>query len=151
MTLWGWISSHRCSWMVVYVLCCNAHSNLIVVTMSCIGIVMHSLFVNCPDVIRLPSKLSIFHGEVTILVNYGPWSILSQLFTMYFKLCFLYLLQTTTKLIQGMFFICIHAFLLHHMFNPLISARPMRLTTSLYCWGKVFWLYCADSTLLWHR
>ena len=96
MTLWGWISSHRCSWMAVYVLCCNAQSNLIVFTMSCIGIVMHSLFVNCPAVIRLPSKLSIFHGEDTILVNCGPWSILLQFFTIYCKLYFLYLLQTTT-------------------------------------------------------
>ena len=91
MTLWGWISSHRCSWMAVYVLCCNAQSNLIVVIMSCIGIVMHSLFVNCPDVIRLPNKLSIFHGEDNILV-----SIILQLFTTYCKPCFLYLLQTTT-------------------------------------------------------
>ena len=47
-------------------------SNLIVVIMSCVGIVMHSLFVNCLDVIRLASKLSIFHGEDTILVNSGP-------------------------------------------------------------------------------
>ena len=96
MTLLGWISSHRCSWMVVYILCCNAHSNLIVFIMSCIGIVMHSLFVNCPDVIRLPSKLSIFHGEDTNLVNCGPWSILLQFFNIYCKVCFLYLLQTTT-------------------------------------------------------
>ena len=79
----------------LYVLCCNAHSNLIVVIVPCIGIVMHSLFVNCPDVIRSPSKLSIFHGEDTNLVNCGPWSILLQLFTIYCKLCFLYLLQTT--------------------------------------------------------
>ena len=82
--------------MAVYELCCNAHSNLIIVTMSCIVIVMHSLFVNCPDVIRLPINLSIFHGEDTILVNCGPWSILLQLFTIYYKLCFLYLLQITT-------------------------------------------------------
>jgi hypothetical protein len=26
MTSRGWIISHRCSWIMVYVLCCNAHS-----------------------------------------------------------------------------------------------------------------------------
>ena len=95
MILWGWISSHRCSWMAVYVLCCNAHSNRIVVIVPCIGIVMHSLFVNCPDVIRLPRKLFIFHGKDTNLVNYEPRSILLSLFTIYYKLCFFCLLGTT--------------------------------------------------------
>ena len=36
---------------------------------------------------------------------------------------------------------------LHHTSNPLFSARPVRLTTSLFCWGKVVWL-CAGSTFV---
>src|SRR3954451_7183976 len=28
--------------------------------------------------------------------------------------------------------------------NPLFSARPVRLTTSLSSWGRVIWLCCAD-------
>ena len=33
-------------------------------------------------------------------------------------------------------------------FNPLCSAKPMRLTTSLNSWGKVSWLFVTGSTLL---
>src|SRR3954463_9141472 len=59
-TLTGrWTISHRCSWMAVYVLCCNAriksHSNLL----TCIRLYS----VNCPSVICLPSMLYILYGE----------------------------------------------------------------------------------------
>src|SRR6185369_204232 len=47
--------------------------NTIVIIMSCICIVMRSLFVNCTAVICLPSMLVIFDGE-TPLVNCGPRS-----------------------------------------------------------------------------
>jgi hypothetical protein len=40
----GWIISHRCSWITVYVLCCNAQMNLIVIFMICTCIVIKSLF-----------------------------------------------------------------------------------------------------------
>src|SRR3954468_3486333 len=39
----------------------------------------------------------------------------------------------------------------HDTFNPLCSAKPVRLTTSLNSWGKVFWLFvcrfprCSDA------
>ena len=56
---------------------------------------MHSLFVNFPDVICFTSKLCIFDGEDTNLVKCGPRSILLPLFTIYCKLCFFCLLQTT--------------------------------------------------------
>jgi hypothetical protein len=39
----GWIISHRCSWIMVYVLCCIAQVNLIVIFMTCTCIVMYSL------------------------------------------------------------------------------------------------------------
>jgi hypothetical protein len=45
----GWIISHRCSWIMVYVLCCNAQINLIVIFMICTCIVMHSLFCQLPN------------------------------------------------------------------------------------------------------
>ena len=35
-----WTNSHRCSWITVYVSCCNAQLNLIVDTMTCTCIVM---------------------------------------------------------------------------------------------------------------
>ena len=95
MTLWGWIISHRCSWMAVNVICCNAQMNLIVVSMSRIGIVMHFLFVNYLAAICLTSMLFIFHGEDTTSELWT--SVLS--FTIDYnllKLCSLYLLQTNT-------------------------------------------------------
>jgi hypothetical protein len=45
----GWIISHRCSWITVYVLCCNAQMNLIVIFMTCTCIVMHSLCCQLPN------------------------------------------------------------------------------------------------------
>jgi hypothetical protein len=45
----GWIISHRCSWITVYVLCCNAQMNPIVIFMTCTCIVMHSLFFQLPN------------------------------------------------------------------------------------------------------
>ena len=35
-----WTNSHRCSWITVYVSCCNAQLNFIVDTMTCTCIVM---------------------------------------------------------------------------------------------------------------
>ena len=47
-----WIISHRCSWMAVYVFCCNAqsksHSDLL-------DISRYLYSINCPTVICLPS------------------------------------------------------------------------------------------------
>ena len=70
-------------------------SNLIVVFMSCIGIVMQSLFVNCPAVIRSPNMLFIFHGEDTTSELWTPVHSFT-LITIYCKLCSLYWLQTNT-------------------------------------------------------
>ena len=64
-------------WMAVCVLCRNAQVNLIVIIMTCMCIVMPSLFVNCPTVICSPNMLFLI-GE-TPLVNYGPRSILLHL------------------------------------------------------------------------
>ena len=61
-------------WIAVYVLCRNAQLNLTILIMSCMCIVMPSLFVNCPTVICLPNMLFLM-GE-TPLVICGPRSIL---------------------------------------------------------------------------
>jgi hypothetical protein len=54
MTSGGWIISHRCSWIMVYVLCCNALVNLIVILMI---FVRYLYSINCPTIICLPSML----------------------------------------------------------------------------------------------
>jgi hypothetical protein len=54
MTSGGWIISHRCSWITVYVLCCNVQVNLIVTLMT---FVRYIYSINCPTVICLPNML----------------------------------------------------------------------------------------------
>jgi hypothetical protein len=65
-----WIISHRCSWMAVYIFCCNAqsksHSDLL-------DISRYLYSINCPTVICLPSLCYLSYGE-TPLVNYGSRS-----------------------------------------------------------------------------
>jgi hypothetical protein len=50
----GWIISNRCSWIMVYVLYCNAQVNLIVILMTFVRLLYS---INCPTVICLPSML----------------------------------------------------------------------------------------------
>jgi hypothetical protein len=58
----GWIISHRCSWITVYVLCYNAQVNLIVILMTCECFIYS---VNCPTVIYLPSMLFILWRDTS--------------------------------------------------------------------------------------
>jgi hypothetical protein len=58
----GWIISHRCSWITVYVLCCNAQVNLIVILMTIVRLLYS---INCPIVICLPSMLFILWRDTT--------------------------------------------------------------------------------------
>ena len=57
-----WTNSHRCSWITVYVSCCNAQLNFIVDTMICTCIVM--LLSTC----QLPS-----YNLFTHHVSYLSW------------------------------------------------------------------------------
>jgi hypothetical protein len=75
----GWIISHRCSWITVYVLYCNAQVNLIVIFMTCTCIVIHSLFCQLPNCNLFTQHVIYLYGE-TLLVNYGPRSILLHLY-----------------------------------------------------------------------
>ena len=71
-------------------------SNLIVVIMSCIGIVMHSLFVNCPAVICSPNMLFIFHGEDTTSELWTPVHSFTFITQSAANYVLFYLLQTNT-------------------------------------------------------
>ena len=64
-----WIISHRRSWMMVYVLCCNAHIKSHSNCLRC----MNQCSINCPSVICSPNMSFICYGE-TPLVNCGPRS-----------------------------------------------------------------------------
>src|SRR3954469_8580867 len=82
-------------------------------------------YVNCPAVICLPNTI-LSCGE-TPLVNCGPRS---------FSLLLLYNLLLPVFSLQTILFP-------FDTINPLFSARPVGLTTSLSSWGKVIWLCCA--------
>ena len=86
---------------------------------------MHSLFVNCPAVICSPNMLFIFYGEDTTSELWTPIHsftliIQSTANTAFFHRAHYSLSFTANK----------HHFP-HYAFNPLFSAKPVRLTTSL--------------------
>jgi hypothetical protein len=62
MTFSGWIVSHRYSWITVYVLCCNAQVNLIVILITFVCLLYS---INFPNVICLPSMLFILWRDTT--------------------------------------------------------------------------------------
>jgi hypothetical protein len=64
---------------MVYVLCCNAQVNLIVIFMTCTCIVMHSLFFQLPNCNLFTQHVIYLYGE-TPLVNCGSQSILLHLY-----------------------------------------------------------------------
>ena len=97
--------------------------------MICMCMVMPSLFVNCPTVICSPNML-ILMGE-TPLVNCAPRSIL----------------LIEYNLLQYLFYCFLQTIIFHTIRLTLCYSKPVRLTTSLFRWGKVLWLCCAGSTL----
>ena len=113
------IISHRCSWMAVYVFCCNAqsksHSDLL--DISCL-----SLFYQLPNCNLFTQHVLYLYGE-TPLVNYG-----SQSFFYIDKIILFCLLTASTVLFNST--ANKHLFP-HYTVNPLFSAKSMRLTTSL--------------------
>jgi hypothetical protein len=109
MTSGGWIISHRCSWITVYVLCCYAQVNLIVIFMTCTCIAMHSLFCQLPNCNLFTQHVIYLYGE-TPLVNYGPQSILLHI---YYRLL-------STSII---YFLANEYLLPYDTFNPLFTAN----------------------------
>ena len=127
MITWRWIISHRCSWMAVYVLCCNAQSSLKGVKM--ISICMYCFLGVC----QLP-RCNLFTQHVIYLRRATS----SELWIP--VLLFTYNLQLFTAL-------CLlsanYYFFPFDTFNPLFSAKLVILTTSSQVGGRVTWLCCA--------
>jgi hypothetical protein len=119
----GWIISHRRSWITVYVLCCNAQVNLIVILMTCICIpcILYSVKSTCN---LFTQHVIYLYGE-TPLVNCGPRSILLHSY---------YCLLSTSII----YFLANKYLLPHDTFNPLFTAKLVRLTTSLQVGAKYF-------------
>jgi hypothetical protein len=107
-----WIISHRCSWMAVYVFCCNArsisHSDLL-------DISRYLYSINCPTVICLPSMLFYLWRDTT-----------SELWTPVLFPSYCYRLFTLFALFTLLaYFYC---FPLDTLIT-LVSSKPVRLTT----------------------
>jgi hypothetical protein len=129
------IISHRCSWITVYVLCCNVQVNLVVIFMTCTCIVMHPLFYQLPNcnlftqhVISLWRDTS---SELWTPVHSFTYILSSTTSTIYFpQALFIYLLQTN---------ILFHTIRLILCFQQ--TSEIDNLTAS---WGKVSWLCCVQ-------
>jgi hypothetical protein len=134
MTSGGWIISHRCSWIIVYVLCYNAQVNLIVILMTCTCIAMHSLFCQLPNYNLFIQHVIYLYGE-TPLVNCGPRSIRLHIYY--------YLLSTTI-----IYFLANKHLFLHDTFNPLFTANKWDWQPHCKLGQSTLVVLCAGSTLL---
>jgi hypothetical protein len=125
----GWIISHRCSWITVYVLYYNAQVNLIVILMICTCICLHSLFCQLPNCNLFTQHVIYLYGE-TPLVNCGPWSIL---------------LYSYYRLLLHVLFTFLQTNIFHHTICLILWLQQTgeidNLTAS---WGKVLWLCCVQ-------
>jgi hypothetical protein len=129
MTSDGWIISHRCSWITVYVLYCNAQVNLIVILMTCTCIACIVYYINCSTVICLPSMLFIFM-ERHLLWTVDPGPFFYILITIYFLQALFTFLQTNIFYHTIRLILCLQQ-----------TGEIDNLTAS---WGKVFWLCCVQ-------
>jgi hypothetical protein len=131
----GWIISHRCSWITVYVLCCNAQVDLIVIFMTCTCIVLHSLFCQLPNCNLFTQHVIYLYGE-TPLVNYGPRSILLHLY---------YLLLQALFTFRKHYFISPQTNIIFHTIRLILCYQQTGEIDNLTVnWGKVVWLCCVQ-------
>ena len=128
MITWRWIISHRCSWMAVYVLCCNAQSGLKGVKM--ISICMYCFLGVC----QLP-RCNLFTQHVIYLRRATSSELWIPVLFLYIQsincllLC-VYFLQTFTSFHSIRLILC-------------FPQNTVRLTTSSQVGDKVLWLCCA--------
>jgi hypothetical protein len=134
ITSGGWIISHRCSWITVYVLCCNAQVNLIVILLTCTCIALHSLLCQLPNYNFFTQHVIYLYGE-TPLVNCGPRFIL--LHTHYRLL--------STRII---YFLANKYLLPHDTFNRLFTANQWDWQPRFKLGQSTLIVLCAGSTLL---
>jgi hypothetical protein len=130
----GWIISHRCSWIMVYVLGCNAQVNLIVIFMTCTCIVLHSLFCQLPNCNLFTQHVIYLYGE-TPLVNCRPRSIPLHIYYHLLSISIIY-------------FIANKYLFPHDTFNPLFLANRWDWQPHCKLGQSILVVFCAGSTLL---
>jgi hypothetical protein len=122
-----WIISHRCSWMAVYVSCCNAQSKS---HSDPLDISCYLYSINCPTVICLPSMCYLSYGE-TPLVNCGPRS-----YFLYIGItCLLYL----HCLLHS------HTIIAFHSIRSFLCLQQIsEIDNLIISWEQNIWLYCVQ-------
>jgi hypothetical protein len=135
----GWIISHRCSWITVYVLCCNAQMNLIAIFMTCTCIVMHSLFCQLPN-------CNLFTQHVISLWRDTS----SELWTSVHSFTFILPYTTSTVyFLQALFYFTTNKHLCpQYMSYPLFSANRWDWQPHCKLGQSSLVVLCAASTLL---
>jgi hypothetical protein len=138
----GWIISHRCSWITVYILCCNAQVNLIVIFMTCTYIIMHFLFYQLPNCnLFIQHVISLWRdttSELWIPVHSFIFILPSTASAVYFPQALFTLLQT------NLFF--------HTICLILCFQQTREIDNVSVSWGKVFWLCCVQvPCCCWHQ
>jgi hypothetical protein len=129
----GWIISHRCSWITVYVLYCNAQVKLIVIFMICTCIAMHSLFCQLPNYNLFTQHVIYLYGETT-LVNGGPQSILLHLYY--------HLLQAPFTFYNIIYLLTANKYHFHTIGLVLCFQQTSEIDNLTASWGKVSWFCC---------
>jgi hypothetical protein len=128
----GWIISHRCSWITVYVLCCNAQMNLIVIFMTCTCLVMHSLFCQLPNCNLFTQHVISFWRDTS-----------SELWTPVHS--FIFILPST---VSTFYFTADKHLFPHYTSNPLLSANQWDWQPHCKLGQCILVVLCAGSTLL---
>jgi hypothetical protein len=114
-----WIISHRCSWMVVYVSCCNAQSK----SHSDPPDISRCLYsINCPTVICLPSMCYFILWRDTTS-DYGPRS-----YFLYIAITCLLYLHTIT--------------IFHSIRSFLCLQQTGEIDNLVVSWEQSIWLCC---------
>jgi hypothetical protein len=134
MTSCGWIISHRCSWITVYVLCCHAQMNLIVIFMTCTCIVMHSLFCQLPNCsLFTQHAISLWRdtsNELWTPVHFCTFILPSTASTIYF--------------LQVLFYFTASKHLFSTLRLILCFQQIGEIDNLTVSWGKVVWLCCVQ-------
>jgi hypothetical protein len=122
-----WIISHRCSWMVVYVFCCNAQSNLIVILETD---ARYLYSINCPTVICLPSMSLFILWRDTTSELWTPVQ-----FPLYCYYCLLLLTLFTFS----------HTTIAFHLICSILCLQQTgEIDNLIVSWEQSSWLWCVQ-------
>jgi hypothetical protein len=119
-TFGGWIISHRCSWIMVYVFCRNARVNLLVILMT---YVCYLYSINCPTVICLPSMLLFILWTDTTSELWTPVQFLLHCYYRFTFICIIYILA--------------YYYLYHSIRSILCLQQTGEIDNLIVSWGKV--------------